>query len=395
MIRRGWLIALAVIVGSACTFGGLVFLVLSWDAPAPDSWGFRGFTVLFSTSYGAAGALLVSRRPQNRLGYVLLASGLASAIQVLLEEYAIYGVLGRATPLRGAIGAGWVESWIWLIGISLIVTYSLLLFPNGSFVTPRWRLVGWLGAADVLVGVTGLAFGSGPLNNAPFANNPFPLLGAAGRSLFIGAFLGLVVVVVASSASLVVRYRRSVGIERQQLKWLALVGVLIAIAIFITGVGQVFAPNYKPAQVLLIGAISLMPIATLLAVLRYRLYDIDVLINRALVYAATSAAIGAAFFIGIVILQAVLRPVTGGSEIAVAASTLLCFALFQPIRRRIQTTVDRRFYRARYDAARTLDVFATRLAGEVSLDAVGADLADAVGATVRPAHVSLWLRKTS
>lgn len=395
MTRRGSLLAFVVIAGSACTFGGLVFLALSWNAPVPDSWGFRGFTVLFSTSFGAAGAMLVSRRPQNRLGYVLLASGMASAIQVLVEEYAIYGVLGRSTPLPGALIAGWLESWIWLAGISLIVIYSLALFPNGRFVTPRWRIIGWLAAADVLVGMTGLAFAQGPLNNAPFADNPFPLLGTYGRPLFYPSFLGLVVLAAASSASLVVRYRRSVGIERQQLKWLALEAVFIAIAVFITGVAQVFAPNFKPAQVLLIGVLSLMPIAILLAVLRYRLYDIDVLINRALVYAVTSAAIGAAFFIGIVILQALLRPVTGGSEIAVAASTLLCFALFQPIRRQTQATVDRRFYRARYDAARTLDLFATRLAGEVDLDAVGTDLADAVGATVRPVHVSLWLRKPS
>ena len=395
MTPRRSMLAFVVAAGSACTIGGLVFLLLSWNAPVPDSWGFRGFTVLFSTSFGAAGAMLVSRRPQNRLGYVLLASGMASAIQVLVEEYAIYGVLGRSTPLPGALIAGWLESWIWLAGISLIVIYSLALFPNGRFVTPRWRIIGWLAAADVLVGMTGLAFAQGPLNNAPFADNPFPLLGTYGRPLFYPSFLGLVVLAAASSASLVVRYRRSVGIERQQLKWLALEAVFIAIAVFITGVAQVFAPNFKPAQVLLIGVLSLMPIAILLAVLRYRLYDIDVLINRALVYAVTSAAIGAAFFIGIVILQALLRPVTGGSEIAVAASTLLCFALFQPIRRQTQATVDRRFYRARYDAARTLDLFATRLAGEVDLDAVGTDLADAVGATVRPVHVSLWLRKPS
>jgi len=395
MSRQGWLLAAVVIAGSACTLGGLVLLALSWNAPVPDSWGFRGFTVLFSTSFGAAGALLVSRRPQNRLGYVLLAAGMASAIQVLVEEYAIYGIVGRSTPLAGAVIAGWLESWMWLAGISLIVIYSLALFPNGRFVTPRWRIIGWLAAADVLVGMTGLAFAQGPLNNAPFADNPFPLLGAYGRPLFYPSFLGLVVLAAASSSSLVVRYRRSVGIERQQLKWLALEAVFIAIAVFITAVAQVFAPDFKPAQVLLIGVLSLMPIAILLAVLRYRLYDIDVLINRALVYGATTAAIGAAFFAGIVLLQAALRPLTSGSEIAVAISTLASVALFQPALRGIRRAVDRRFYRSRYDAVRTLDSFSVILRDEVDLDAVQADLLDAVRATVQPTHASVWLRESA
>lgn len=395
MSRQGWLLAAVVIAGSACTLGGLVLLALSWNAPVPDSWGFRGFTVLFSTSFGAAGALLVSRRPQNRLGYVLLAAGMASAIQVLVEEYAIYGIVGRSTPLAGAVIAGWLESWMWLAGISLIVIYSLALFPNGRFVTPRWRIIGWLAAADVLVGMTGLAFAQGPLNNAPFADNPFPLLGAYGRPLFYPSFLGLVVLAAASSSSLVVRYRRSVGIERQQLKWLALEAVFIAIAVFITAVAQVFAPDFKPAQVLLIGVLSLMPIVILLAVLRYRLYDIDVLINRALVYGATTAAIGAAFFAGIVLLQAALRPLTSGSEIAVAISTLASVALFQPALRGIRRAVDRRFYRSRYDAVRTLDSFSVILRDEVDLDAVQADLLDAVRATVQPTHASVWLRESA
>ena len=138
---------------------------------------------------------------------------------------------------------------------------------------------------------------------------------------------------------------------------------------------------------------QIVPISVAIAVLRYRLYDIDLLINRALVYGLTSAAIGASFFVLIVVLQTPLRPLTGGSELAVAGSTLVCFGLFQPIRRRVQATVDRRFYRSRYDAGRALDTFTSRLAGEVDLDAVGAELADAVRATVQPSHVSVWVRK--
>jgi hypothetical protein len=170
--------------------------------------------------------------------------------------------------------------------------------------------------------------------------------------------------------------------------WLSPLGVVLAIAVLVGSFDQ----NDKWASVFLIGAIALAPVMVGVAVLRYRLYDIDVLINRALVYGATTAAIAVTFFGGIVVLQAALRPLTGGSEVAVAASTLVCFALFQPIRGWVRSTVDRRFYRARYDAAQTLDAFASRLAGEVDLDAVGAELAEAVSETVRPAHVSLWLR---
>jgi hypothetical protein len=387
------LVPAVVVAGSVCTLGGIVLLALSWSAAAPDSWGFRGFTILFATAYGGVGALLVYRRPRNRVGWVLFASGMSSAVQVLVEEYAIYGIVGRTTPLPGALIAGWLESWLWLVGVTLIVTYALLLFPDGSLAGPRWRIVGWAAAADLLAGLAGLAFAGGPLNNAPFADNPFPLLGELGHSLFFASFMGLTLLALASALSLVVRYRRATGVERQQLKWLALEAVLIAIAVCITALAQAFAPSFKPAQVLFIGVLALLPIAIGIAVLRYRLYDIDVLINRALVYGATTAAIGGAFFVGIVVLQAVLRPITGGSELAVAASTLLCFALFQPVRRRTQATVDRRFYRARYDAARTLDVFTARLSDEVDLDAVGAELAAAVAATMRPAHVSLWLRK--
>jgi hypothetical protein len=381
-----------VVAASACTIGGIVLLALSWSAAAPDSWGFRGFTILFATAYGGAGALLVYRRPQNRVGWVMFASGTLSAIQVLVEEYAIYGVVGRTTPLPGAVIAGWIESWIWLPGITLIVTYTLLLFPNGALVATRWRIVGWLAAANLIVGMAGLAFASGPLNNAPFADNPFPLLGELGHSLFLVSFFGLVLLATASASSLVVRYRRAAGVERQQLKWLALEAVLIAVAVVITGLSQAFAPNFKPVQVLLIGVLTLMPVAIGIAVLRYRLYDIDVLINRALVYGATTAAIGAAFFGGIVVLQGAARPITGGSQLAVAASTLLCFALFQPVLRRVRSTVDRQFYRSRYDAARTLDDFSEELADEVELAAVRAALLRAVAETVQPAHVSVWLR---
>ena len=386
------IVPLIVAFGVSCTLTGLALLALSWSAPVPDSWGFRGFTVLFATGFGGAGANLTLRRPQNRVGWVLLTAGTLAALQLALEEYSIFGSVGRATPLPGAAFAGWVQSWIWLVGVVLIVNFTLLLFPSGSFVSPRWRIVGWLAAINGLIGVSVLAFAAGPLNNAPQFDNPYPLLGEVGRPVWFASFFGVALLALAGAVSLFVRYRRATGVERQQLKWLALDAGLIVGAAVITAVAQVVAPENKAYQVLFIVSLALMPVTIAIAVLRYRLYDIDVIINRALVYGATTAAIGAACFIGIVVLQSALRPVTGGSELAVAASTLLCFALFQPIRRWMQATVDRRFYRARYDAARTLDRFTSDLAGEVDLSAVRESLIDAVGETVQPTHASVWLR---
>ena len=387
-------VGLIVAFGVLCTSLGLVFLALSWTAPAPDSWGFRGFTVLFAIGFGGAGAQLAFRRPRNLVGWVMLTSGTLSAVQILVEEYAIFGIVGRTTPLPGAIYAGWLESWIWLVGVILITTFTLLIFPDGALVSPRWRIVAWLSALDGVIGVTGLAFAAGPMNNAPFADNPVALLSFdVARDLFFLSFFGLAILVTASAASLIVRFRRAQGVERQQLKWLAYEAGLIAIAVLITAVTQVVAPDWKPSQVLFILVLALMPFTIAVAVLRYRLYDIDVLINRTIVYGLTSAAIGITFFAGIVVLQSALRPLTGGSELAVAGSTLLCFGLFQPVRRSVQATVDRRFYRSRYDAGRALDTFTSRLAGEVDLDTVGAELADAVRATVQPSHVSVWVRK--
>ena len=389
MTRLGAFILALVAFALLCTAAGLWILAISFGLAVPDSWGFRGFPAIFGVTFTWVGAALAWRRPKNAIGWLLLSVGVVAATQVLLTEYSIYGIVGRPSPITGAVFAGWLVSWIWVIEVTFVAVFLLLLFPDGHFLSPRWRGVAWLGGASAAVAAFGLAFNAGPLNNAPYARNPYALFGDADLSVFLSAMAGLGAAGVGAATSLFVRYRRSRGAERQQLKWLAVEAIVLSVAVIVGS----FAQNNKWASVFLISAIALAPLMIGIAVLRYRLYDIDVFINRALVYGATTAAIGAAFFAGIVVLQAVLRPVTGGSELAVAASTLLCFALFQPIRRRVQSAVDRRFYRSRYDATRTLDLFASRLASEVDLDAVGAELAAAVAKTVRPTHVSLWLRK--
>jgi len=376
---------------------GLALLAASFDVGLPDSWGFRGFTATFAVTFGTIGALIVASR-RNLIGWLLLVAGLLSGIQSFAEEYAIYGIVARPGSLPAAVVLGWVNSWIWVIIVALVGIFVPLLFPNGHFLSARWRAAGIAAIAASMFLVTALALSEGPLNNAPFVTNPFGVSGfkaldvSTGNpepAFFIG-YGGMIACAVAAIASVVARFRAARGVERQQIKFLAFGGGILA-AGFLAGGG--LQGQGKIGQLFFIAAMQVVPVSVAVAVLRYRLYDIDLLINRAIVYGATTAAIGVAFFAGIIVLQAALRPVTGGSELAVAASTLICFGLFQPVRRRVQSAVDRRFYRSRYDASRTLDLFISRLAGQVDIDAVGAELANAVIATVRPTHVSLWLRK--
>ncbi len=382
--------------GIAFAASGLVLLAASFDVLLPDSWGFRGFTAAFAVTFGTLGAFIVAAR-RNRIGWLLLAAGVLSGVQCFAEEYAIYGLVARPGSLPAPAILGWINSWIWVVIVALVAIFVPLLFPTGHFLSRRWRLAGVATVAAAAYFGTALALQDGPLNNAPFVENPFALAGfkvidvrsgSPGPAFLIG-YGGMIGCAAAAIWSVVARFRSARGIERQQLKTLAFGGGILVLG-FVAGAG--FQDQGKVGQLFFIVSLQSVPFAIAVAVLRYRLYEIDVLINRALVYGATTAAIGGAFFIGIFVLQSALRPVTGGSELAVAGSTLFCFALFQPVRRSVQSTVDRRFYRSRYDAARTLDRFAVDLAGEVDLDAITAEIRNAVGDTVRPAHVSLWLR---
>jgi hypothetical protein len=196
-------------------------------------------------------------------------------------------------------------------------------------------------------------------------------------------------------AAVLARFRTAGENERQQLKWFAYAS-LIAMLFFLVSLTLSLFPNFPElAAVMAVVVMDLIPISVAIAILRFRLYDIDLLIERTLVYGVTTGAIALTFFAGVVVLPALVRPLlVGGSDVAVAVSTLVCFALFQPLRSRVQDAVDRRFYRSRYDAARTVDAFSMRLRDEVDLDAVRDELLDAVGITLSPIHASVWLRET-
>jgi hypothetical protein len=375
----------------ALAAAGAALILVSLDAAVPDNWGFRGSFDLLPLFLATPGLLVARRQPRNPIGWILLVAGLASGFGGFVQEYATRAVIIAPGSLPGAMVLAWIASWTWTFYAGPMLTLVPQLFPTGRPLGPRWVPLLWSGAAFIPVAFFLFALRPGPVENATFIDNPIALGGtlAEVRAALDGPISGFMALTVAASGTtLAVRFRRARGVERQQLKWVASSAMFAAIAFAI----MVASNSAKPAQVLVIAAFMTIPVAIGIAILRYRLYDIDVLINRALVYGTTSAGIAIAFFAGIVVLQALLRPLTSGSELAVAASTLLSFALFQPLRRRVQDGVDRRFYRSRYDAALTLDAFSVRLRDEVDLDAVRADLVRAVHETVRPAHASVWLR---
>ena len=397
-----WLLTIALSLVTAA------FIAISFDAQLPDNWGFRGYGALVAPTLATAGALIASSGRRNTVGWLLCAGGVLSALTSLDQEYASYAVFVRPGSLPAAEVVAWLGAWDWLFFPGTLF-YALLLFPDGRPPSPRWRVALLLAASAVAVGIFVYSLRPGPLENFNGLANPFAATGTLEviRSTFQVLAVPLFLVTIGAAAyAPVVRYRRSRSVERQQLKWLALAGVVGAVALIFTIMSPLLAgrsplsgtaPSGEPAilkasEAFVIFAFLAIPVAIGFAIMRYRLYDIDVIINRALVYGATTAGIAVAFFGGIVLLQTILRPLTSGSEIAVAVSTLASVGLFQPLRGRVQNAVDHRFYRSRYDAALTLDAFSVRLRDEVDIDAVRGELVAAARDTMQPAHASVWLR---
>ncbi|HEV2011774.1 MAG TPA: hypothetical protein VGS17_12195 [Candidatus Limnocylindria bacterium] len=385
---------LALAVAGVALGGGTLGGVNGTDRSAAPGDVFELVSLLATAVVGLVVAL---RRPGNPIGWIFSWLALITAIYLAAGGYAIHDAVVSPGSLPGGEWAAWFRNWADRSTAALVLL-AFLLFPTGRLASPRWRF-GLALPPLVAVGFAARAFVPGLMD---FLGLPNPLGlawvpqsiddgGTGGMPLVVGTFVAF--------AQLATRFRAAGGAEREQIKWLALpvvaliVALITTIATLASGVSQRDEVNGTVISALYALVGLLLPICMGIAVLRHRLFDIDILINRALVYGATTAAIAVAFFAGIVILQAILRPLTSGSELAVAASTLACFALFQPLRARVQNAVDRRFYRSRYDAARTLDAFSVRLRDEVDLDAVRADLVDAVRDTVQPAHASVWLRR--
>jgi hypothetical protein len=341
---------------------------------------------LLSISLATVGALIASRHPHNPIGWMFCGLALYGAIA---ESAQGWGYLAADEGLAAGEVGEWIILWSW-IGDLTAWTIIFLLFPDGRLPTRRWWFVPWIAAAGCALALPGQALS--PDSGAEFTGgtNPFAMKGFPIDLLFgIGMALLLVALLVAI-ASLVVRFRRGGYVERQQLKWFAYaagcIGVLGPLAV-------VFWYESVLVQVAFALAINGLPIATGIAVLKYRLYDIDVVLNRTLVYGSLTVALALVYVGGVVSLQAAFRTLTGQeSTLAVVGSTLAIAALFGPLRRRVQAFVDRRFYRRKYDAAKTLAAFSAKLRDETDLNALSDDLVRVVRSTVQPEHVSLWMR---
>jgi hypothetical protein len=365
--------------------------------------------VLF-LAFPIVGALVASRRPRNPIGWILLADGLLWMILAVTDSYLVYGVARPGSvPFPVTVGA-LGNTWLWVPTVGLLGIYLILLFPDGQLPSRGWRpLALFSGAVIVLLSVAeGLA--PGPLENQGGVRNPFgieALPWLVGVAQIITPLLPLCIL--ASAVSMVLRFRRSRGEVRQQIKWVAfvtsLVGLLYLCAmivsqlLFVLRGGGSLPPTPWWLDLLFSVAVlgfAAVPVAIGFAVLRYRLYDIDIIINRTLVYGSLTAMLVAIYFSGVATTQLLFRTLTGQEQqpqFAVVVSTLAIAALFNPLRHRIQSFIDRRFYRRKYNARKTLEEFSAKLRDETDLETLNRDLAGVIDETLQPAHISLWLRR--
>jgi hypothetical protein len=359
-------------------------------------------------SFPVVGVLIASRRPGNWIGWICLISGLFWTAFFENDASSAYE-LARTGTVKSSVTLDALTQADWVFPVGFLGIYMILLFPDGRLPSRRWRPFAWFaGGVMVLINVI-TALVPGPLEGHPGVRNPFGLEQypwLPGVAVSIVLMLPLCILV--SAFGLVLRYRRSGREVREQIKWLAFAASFVGLVYFGTLIsGLLLSPeSYTANQTpplwvslsmnLTYISFASVPTAIGFAVLKYRLYDIDIIINRAVVYGPLTATLVALYFGGIVVLQRFFVLLSGQqSTLAVVASTLLIAALFIPLRRRIQSFIDRRFYRRKYDARKTLEAFSVKLRDETDLEALNADLVGVVQETMQPAHVSLWLRTDS
>jgi hypothetical protein len=380
----------------ALTALSLILLALNLSYPNTHFYDYCVDCTVSAISYAPIGALIAALRPANPVGWLLCLGGVVIGIEHFSAQYAIYALLGQPGSLPAGEALAWIASWIAHITVGLLV-FSFLLFPTGRLPSRRWRKLAWLTVAILLVDATCHAFTTGPRHGLGPIRNPlgiedFSDIHAMVLLIGIPLYIGV-------AASPLVRLLRATGVERQQVKWFAYAvaatigGIILAYIIpevmdtplWFDRVGYAFNVAVTPA----------IPIAIGIAILRYRLFEIDIIINRTLVYGALTAMLAVVYFGGVATTQAIFHALTGQEEqpqLAIVVSTLVIAALFNPLRRSIQSFIDRRFYRRKYDAAKTLETFSAKLRDETDLDALSDDLVGVVKETMEPAHVSLWLR---
>ena len=352
-------------------------------------------------AFPIVGALIASRRPFNPIGWICLAVGFLFLLLGVSEYYGIYGV-AKPGSVPFPIGVAWLGNWLWMPAVGLFATYLFMLFPDGRLPSRRWRPLAWLSGAVIVVLSLGFGLAPGPVASLPgkirnpFGLERFPWLSDAAN---VG-FPLLALCILASVVSLVLCYRRSRDEEREQIKWIAFAASVVGLLFLIGLVISLIYGSKPPSWTGLLDTMTALsytgvPIAVGFAVLKYRLYDIDVIINRTLVYGSLTAMLALVYFGGVTAAQAIFRTLTGQEQqpqLAIVVSTLVIAALFNPLRRRIQSFIDRRFYRKKYDARKTLEGFSARLRDETNLGALSDELVAVVRETMQPVHVSLWLR---
>jgi hypothetical protein len=365
------------------------------SAPAFDYWLVNA---VIAVSFSVVGAVIAPHfPPHNPIGWIFCAVGLLAGMRLFSAEYAIVTLLAEPGSVLGTLPGGnvlaWVSSWLWVPHIGLFL-YLALLFPNGRPPGPLWWYFAWLVGVVVVVGAVAVALWPETAAGFDLTNRPIGIEVATDTINPVETVLYALALVVMSS--LLVRLRHARGVERQQVKWFAYAVAVLAIsAILAYVVSETMGIRLlgRVSSVLVIVSVVGLPVAVGIAILRYHLYNIDLIINRTLVYGSLTAVLVLVYLASVVLFQELFRTFTGQkSQLVVVASTLAIATLFNPLRRRIQGFIDRSFYRRKYDAVRTLEAFSAKLRDETNLDALSGNLIEVVEETMRPAHVSLWLR---
>jgi len=367
-------------------------VVLGLQAEIGTAWGFPGFGVLLAIPSGTIGLLISVRVPGNRFGWLFALVGLASALQELIAGYVVYGGLVAPGSLPWVQQVAWFETWDWVPLAGGATTFLLLLFPDGRLLSERWRPVAWLAIGAIVVVSGFLSIQPGPIDSAEFVVNPLGLTGVeaiAGPLSGVG-FIGLTLAVLLSAISMMVRFMRSQAAEREQLKWSATAAVLAGIVF--ASLGAADHAN-KTFQVLIVFAFLGMPISAGIAILRYRLYDIDRIVSNTLGYVVVTVVLFSVFAFVNLTLQSGLSSLTNGDTLSVAVSTVLAAALFSPLRSRVQRVVDARFHRARFDGDRTAAEFSEKMRDELDLEALRRELLATVVCSIQPRATAIWIRR--
>ena len=381
----------------ALTALSLLLLYLNYSHPGIPIWEFWAPNTLITVGLSTVGAVIAPRLPPNNpIGWMFCAIGLLIGVTHFSGEYAIYTLLAAPGSLPGGEAAAWIVSWVWIPGVGLS-TFQFLLFPDGRLPSRRWRWLFWLNLLLIIVGTISQAFAAGVVQDIGDIYNPLGVEGLPNYGEPLQTLLFTLMLI--SAASLLMRLRRAVGVERQQIKWFAYVAA-------VAGSGPILSYTISEVtgsvwlrwagEAIMIVSLLGIPIAMGIAILRYRLYEIDLIINRTLVYGSLTVMLALLYFGSVTALQYLFSLLTGqGNTLAIVVSTLAIAALFNPLRRRIQGVIDRRFYRRKYDARTTLEAFGIKLRDQTDLEKLSEDLLEVVDETMQPSHISLWLKSPS